>query len=136
MNILDFNYMASDSQSKTPRPREEVKVLYDYELTNAPGKSIIAFNLEYPPDGFTPPHRHGGATLVAFVTQGTILSVMNDNSRVYQAGESFMEMPGCHHTVSENSSQTENANMIAVFVVDTEVVKQEGYAPLTVLDDE
>lgn len=117
------------------RPREIVRVLYDYELKSAPGKSIVALELEYPPNGFTPPHRHGGATVMALVTEGHILSGMNGNPpKVYEVGESFIEQPGCHHTVGENNSQRKGAKAIAVFFVDTEVVRQ-GYEGLTVLDE-
>ncbi|KAI8712391.1 Cupin-2 domain-containing protein [Fusarium sp. LHS14.1] len=78
-------------ETKT-RPREIVRVLYEYELKSAPGKSIVALELEYPPSGFTPPHRHGGATVMALVTEGHILSGMNGNlPKVYEVGESFIE---------------------------------------------
>ncbi|KAH8697581.1 cupin 2 [Talaromyces proteolyticus] len=128
--------MDTISKENRLRPREEVKVLYDHELKNAPGKSIIGLEIEYSPNGFTPPHRHGGATVVAFVTEGSILSGMNGNPpRVYEPGESFMELPGCHHTVAENNSKTQRAKLIVVLVVDTEVVKKSGYEGLTVLDD-
>ncbi|KAM5347426.1 hypothetical protein ACJ41O_010431 [Fusarium nematophilum] len=117
------------------RPRETVKVLYDYELRNAPGKSIVGIQVHYVPNGWTPPHTHAGATVVATVTQGRILSGMNGNPpRVYQVGESFMELPGCHHTVSDNDSETEEATLVAVLVVDTEVIKT-GYGGLTVIDE-
>lgn len=110
-------------------------MLYDYELKNAPGKSIVAMELFFPPNGWTPPHRHGGATVVAYVTEGRVLSGMNGNPpKVYNVGESFMEMPGCHHTVGENDSKTEPAKVIANFVVDTEVLK-DGYQALVVLDE-
>jgi hypothetical protein len=49
-------------------------------------------------------------------------------------GESFRELPGCHHTVSDNDSETEEATLVAVVVVDTEVVTK-GYQALTVLDE-
>jgi quercetin dioxygenase-like cupin family protein len=39
---------------------------------------------------------------------------------VYRAGESFSEMPGDHHGVSANASETEPARLLAVFVVDTD----------------
>ncbi|KAF4965001.1 hypothetical protein FSARC_7135 [Fusarium sarcochroum] len=117
------------------RPRESVKILYDYELTNALGKSIVALEVHYVPNGWTPPHTHAGATVVATVTQGRILSGMNGNPpKVYNVGESFRELPGCHHTVSDNDSDTEEATLVAVAVVDTEVVKK-GYQALTVLDE-
>lgn len=110
-------------------------MLYDYELKNAPGKSIVGFEVHFPPGGYTPPHRHAGASVVATVTEGQMLSGMNGNPpKVYEVGESFMELPGCHHTVGENNSQEKPATFVAVLVVDTEVVKK-GYDHLVVLDD-
>lgn len=117
------------------RPRETVKLLYDYELRNAPGKSIVALEVSFPPDGWTPPHTHAGATVVAVVTEGTVLSGMNGNPpRVYAVGENFMELPGCHHTVGENNSKEVPAKMVATMVVDTEVIKGGQYQNLVVLD--
>lgn len=118
------------------RPREDIKILFDHELTNAPGKSLIGVHLDYPPEGFTPPHRHGGATVVAYVLTGELLSGMNGNpAKVYKPGETFIELPGCHHTVGENTSKTASTQAIAIFVVDTEVVKTGGYEALTLLDE-
>ncbi|KAI0168634.1 RmlC-like cupin domain-containing protein [Pestalotiopsis sp. NC0098] len=126
--------MHQHDQEQSTRPREKVTVLYDYELKNAPGKSIVTIELDYPPNGFTPPHRHSGATVVALVTEGSILSGMNGNPpRVYEAGENFMELPGCHHTVGENNSKTERAKAIVTFIIDTEIVRK-GYENLTILD--
>ncbi|CAK7237613.1 hypothetical protein SBRCBS47491_010044 [Sporothrix bragantina] len=127
--------MATQSGEARARPRETVNVLYNYELKNAPGKSIVGLEIQYPPGGFTPPHRHGGATVVATITDGEVLSGMNDNPpKVYAVGESFIEQPGCHHTVGQNNSQEKPATLTAVFIVDTEVVKA-GYDRLTVVDD-
>jgi quercetin dioxygenase-like cupin family protein len=39
---------------------------------------------------------------------------------VYRAGESWAEMPGDHHGVSANASDTKPAKLLAVFVVDTD----------------
>ncbi|KAF6805444.1 hypothetical protein CSOJ01_09519 [Colletotrichum sojae] len=117
------------------RPRESVKVLYDYKLGNAPGKSIVGIEVSDQPNGFTPPHRHASATVMAHVTEGHVLGGMNGNPpMMYGVGESFAEMPRCHHTVSENSSTEHPAKLVAVFVVDTEVLKG-GYGPLTVIDE-
>ncbi|KAI6781460.1 Oxalate oxidase GF-3.8 [Emericellopsis cladophorae] len=117
------------------RPREAIKPLYDHELKNAPGKSVIGAEVSFSPDAWTPPHRHSGATVVATVTEGEVLSGMNGNPpKVYQVGESFMEMPGCHHTVGENNSKEKPAKMMVVFVIDTEVITNGGYAALMELD--
>lgn len=61
---------------------------------------------------------------------------MNGNPpKAYKPGETFIELPGCHHTVAENKSQTSSTQAIAIMVVDTEVLKAGGYAALTVLDE-
>jgi hypothetical protein len=40
--------------------------------------------------------------------------------KVYHAGESWAEVPGDHHVVSANASDTQPARLLAVFVVDTD----------------
>ena len=58
-----------------------------------------------------------------------IRSQVNDEpAKVYRVGEGFYEMPGSHHRVSENASDSEPASLLAVFVVDTKD------APLTTPD--
>jgi quercetin dioxygenase-like cupin family protein len=47
----------------------------------------------------------------------------------YQAGETWSEAPGAYHTISENASATEPAELLAVFPVDT------GDGPLTTDDN-
>lgn len=60
---------------------------------------------------------------------------MNGNPpKVYEVGEHFMEMPGCHHTVGENYSKEKPAKFIATFVIDTEIVNA-GFHNLVVLDE-
>ncbi|KAK0614699.1 hypothetical protein B0T14DRAFT_557862 [Immersiella caudata] len=119
------------------RPREDIKILYDVELTNAPGKSLIGMEVYYKPNGTTPPHRHAGATAVAYVLDGKFLSGMNGNPAVvYDEGQHFVERPGCHHTVSDNGSATAPMRAIVNLVVDTSVLKTEkGYAALVEIDE-
>ena len=70
------------------------------------------------------------------MNEGSVLSGMNDYPpKVYNVGESFIEFPGCHHTVGENSSKTAPARLTAVFVVDSKVI-ENGFAGLVVLDEE
>ncbi|EGY16746.1 hypothetical protein VD0002_g5059 [Verticillium dahliae] len=128
--------MDPSNEELRARPREKGTVLYDHELKNAPGKSIIALEVAFPPGGWTPPHRHAGATVVATVLEGQILSGMNGNPpKVYEVGESFVEHPGCHHTVSDNYSKEKPGRLMAVFLVDTEVVVKGGYGALVELDE-
>lgn len=100
----------------------KVTVVYDHVLPNVPGKSIKGILVEYGPGGFSPAHTHAkSAFIYATVLEGEITSQVNNESRkTYKAGESFSEMPGDIHAVSENASKTKPARLLAVFVVDSD----------------
>ncbi len=102
-------------------PKSEVTVVFDRALPNVPGKSMRAVLVEYAPGGASPSHRHPpSAFIYATVLEGAVRSKVNDGpEQVYRAGESFVEMPGDHHGVSANASDTEPAKLLAVFVVDS-----------------
>jgi quercetin dioxygenase-like cupin family protein len=97
-------------------------VVYDHALPNVPGQSIKGVLVEYGPGGSSSAHTHAkSAFIYATVLEGAIRSAVNDGPVVtYHAGESFSEMPGDRHAVSENASQTAPAKLFAVFVVDTD----------------
>ncbi|WP_434723946.1 cupin domain-containing protein [Mesorhizobium sp. RIZ17] len=99
----------------------KVALVYDHELPNVPGKSIKGVLVEYAPGGFSEGHTHPqSAFIYATVLEGEIRSQVNDGPvTVYKAGQSFSEMPGDRHGVSENASKTKPAKLLAVFVVDT-----------------
>ncbi|OBG63053.1 cupin domain-containing protein [Mycobacterium sp. E735] len=98
--------------------------------TNVPGKSLEAVAVSYPPGAKSGAHHHAkSAFIMAYVISGEIRSqVEGEPARVYHAGETWRELPGAHHTVSENASATEPAELLAVFLVDT------GDGPLTTDD--
>ncbi len=99
----------------------KVTLVYDHVLPNAPGKSLRGVLVEYAPGGTSPAHLHPkSAFICATVLAGAIRSQVNDEPvKTYHAGESFSELPGDVHNVSENASATEPARLLAVFVVDT-----------------
>jgi quercetin dioxygenase-like cupin family protein len=99
----------------------KVTVVFDHALPNAPGKSMRGVLVEYGPGGSSPAHTHpASAFIYATVLEGAISSQVNDGPvTVYRAGENFAELPGDHHSVSANASDTEPAKLLAVFVVDT-----------------
>ncbi|MCG2641390.1 MULTISPECIES: cupin domain-containing protein [Bradyrhizobium] len=101
--------------------REEVKVAFEHALPNVEGKKIVAVTVNYPPGGKSLAHQHAASAFIyAYVLSGAIRSqVGNDPAKVYHAGEGFYEMPGSHHTISENASDKEPASLLAVFVVDS-----------------
>jgi quercetin dioxygenase-like cupin family protein len=107
--------IAADENSK-------VTLVYEHALPNVPGKSIKGVLVEYGPGGSSSAHTHAkSAFIYATVLEGAIRSAVNDGPVVtYRTGESFSEMPGDRHAVSENASKTEPAKLLAVFVVDTD----------------
>ena len=111
---------------------EKVTLVFDHALPNVPGKSMKVQLVEYAPGVSSIPHTHAASAFIyATVLEGAIRSQVNDNpEQVYHAGENFAELPGDHHRVSANASDTQSMRMLAVFVVDT---NQEN---LTTPDDE
>ena len=107
--------IAADENSK-------VTLVYEHALPNVPGKSIKGVLVEYGPGGTSSAHTHPkSAFIYATVLEGAIRSSVNNGPPVtYRVGESFSEMPGDRHSVSENASKTEPAKLLAVFVVDTD----------------
>ena len=107
--------IAGDQNSK-------VTLVYEHALPNVPGKSIKGVLVEYGPGGTSSAHTHPtSAFIYATVLEGAIRSSVNNGPAVtYRSGESFSEMPGDRHSVSENASKTEPAKLLAVFVVDTD----------------
>ena len=102
--------------------KSKVTLVYDHALPNVPGKSIKGVLVEYQPGGSSPAHTHpDSAFIYATVLEGAIRSKINDGPvKVYHAGENWTEVPGDHHAVSANASDTQPARLLAVFVVDTD----------------
>jgi quercetin dioxygenase-like cupin family protein len=109
--------------SITPAQADDrkVTVVFDHVLPNVPGKSMKGVLVEYGPGASSPSHTHpSSAFIYATVLEGAVRIKVNDESeKIYRAGENFVEMPGDHHKVSANASDTERMRMLAVFVVDT-----------------
>jgi len=100
---------------------ENVTPIFERELPNVPGKSLLAVEVVYPPGAASPSHRHPrSAFIYAYVVSGAVVSAVDDQRpRVYRAGESWSEAPGAHHRVSRNASKAKPAKLLAVFVKDS-----------------
>ncbi|KAL5342707.1 RmlC-like cupin domain-containing protein [Aspergillus crustosus] len=121
----------------TDCPLAETTIVYRYKLVNCPSKTIVGMLVEYPPGGATPPHRHGGASVSAYVLHGSMLCKMNDAPmRMIEQGGSWYEAPGCHHRISANPSATEPASFFVTFVVDSDLLEREGPSVLVQIDEE
>jgi quercetin dioxygenase-like cupin family protein len=114
--------IASASPAFAHDAGDKVTKNFEQTIPNIPGKSLVAFVVDYAPGGASPPHTHAKSSFIyAYVISGAIESKVNDGTtRVYKAGESWSEPPGASHSVSRNASNTEPAKLLAVFVVDTD----------------
>lgn len=94
------------------------RLLSSTALPQLPGKRITLRTVDFPPGGYSPAHRHGGSVTV-YVLSGAIRSQLQGQAPiVYQAGESFFEPPGAIHLLAENTSASEPASILAIFVAD------------------
>jgi len=97
---------------------DTVEPIASHALPNVPGKRVTVVRVFYGPGGFTRAHRHGGS-VTAYVTKGEIRSQLAGGPvETFKVGQSFFEPPGATHLVSANASNTEPAELIAVFVAD------------------
>jgi quercetin dioxygenase-like cupin family protein len=112
---------ATGSSTSLPGSKaEKVTQVYQHALPGVPGKSVKGVLVEYGPGGYSPSHTHAkSAFIYATVIEGEVRSKVNDGpEKTYRAGENWTEMPGDHHVISANASQTKPARLLAVFVVD------------------
>jgi quercetin dioxygenase-like cupin family protein len=99
-------------------PLDKVEPIASYPLANVPGKRVTIVRVFYGPGGFSRPHRHAGS-VTAYITKGEIRSQLGGGPlETFAVGQSFFEPPGATHLVSANASNTEPAELIAVFVAD------------------
>ncbi len=112
---------ASDKGLAVPGAKSaKVTQVYQHALPGVPGKSIKGVTVEYGPGGYSPSHTHAKSAIIyATVIEGAVRMQVNEGPEVtYQIGQNWTEMPGDHHRVSANASQTQPAKILAVFVVD------------------
>ncbi|KIW87808.1 uncharacterized protein Z519_11392 [Cladophialophora bantiana CBS 173.52] len=112
------------------RPGNTVEVVYQHQPSNIPGMTFIGLKVTSPINSATPPHKHGGAAVVATLIRGRMLNQMecdgkNDGPKVHSEGECWYEPPGCHHVRSENAGD-EDAVFIANFVIETKKIEVLG----------
>ena len=100
------------------RPATVVTPLSCEKLPNVPGKSITTALVGFPPNAYSPRHRHPGSVM-AFVVKGTIRSQLEGGPvGTFGAGQTWFEPPGTIHLFAENASATEPAELLAIFVAD------------------
>jgi quercetin dioxygenase-like cupin family protein len=98
-----------------------VQPAFTQTIPSLPGKTLTSVIVTYPPGVKSRPHTHArSAYIYAFVISGEIRSQVDDGPvKIYRAGESWSELPGAHHVISENVSAMRPASLLAVFIADT-----------------
>jgi quercetin dioxygenase-like cupin family protein len=121
--------MSSAEGNAAARPRAVQHPIACERLPNVPGKSITTLLVEFPPNAFTPRHRHPGS-VTAYVLKGSLRSQLNDGPvGTFGVGGTWFEPPGTIHSMVENPSPTESAEIMAIFVADSDC------GALTIFDD-
>ncbi|SPL87887.1 putative exported protein [[Actinomadura] parvosata subsp. kistnae] len=101
-------------------PSETLSPLLEQALPNVKGKTFTSAIVSFPPAARAAPHRHGDAFVYAYVLAGTVRSRLGGEPvRTYRQGENWVELPGAHHVLTENTSRTQPAKLLVIFVSDT-----------------
>ncbi|MEV5386435.1 cupin domain-containing protein [Streptomyces sp. NPDC052721] len=112
--------VASPAAMASTRPAETLRPLLQQALPNVKGKTFTSVIVDFPPHARAMPHRHGQAFVYAYVLEGTVRSRLDGQPvRSYHQGENWVEEPGAHHVLTENTSPTERAELLVVFVSNT-----------------
>ena len=100
-------------------PMETLTPLLQQDLPNVQGKTFTSAIVDFPPRARAVPHRHGDAFVYAYVLEGTVRSQLDDEPvNTFRTGENWVEQPGAHHVLTENTSSTKHAKLLVVFVSD------------------
>jgi quercetin dioxygenase-like cupin family protein len=95
------------------------------DLVSGPGKEVTMINVEYPPGGADPVHRHNAQAFV-YVLEGSIEMQMKGGEKVtLHPGDTFYEDPEGIHLVGRNTSDTKPAKTVVL------LIKEKG-APIFV----
>ncbi|MGW1552958.1 cupin domain-containing protein [Streptomyces sp. NPDC002346] len=101
-------------------PSETLKLLLQQALPTVKGKTFTSAIVDFPPNARATPHRHGQAFVYAYVLEGTVRSKLDDKPvTTYHQGENWVEQPGAHHVLTENTSRTKPAKLLVIFVSNT-----------------
>jgi len=114
-DFLDWTICAASSAT-SGRPAAVPTITGSEPLAAEPHKRVTSVIVDFPPNAFSPEHHHE-ADLYVYVLEGTIRSQLGGQGvETYTKGQSFFEPDGSVHLFAENTSATEPARILAVFV--------------------
>jgi quercetin dioxygenase-like cupin family protein len=111
---------AAAAAAHSKPPTEALSPLLQIALPNVKGKTFTSAIVDFPPAARAAPHRHGQAFVYAYVLDGTVASRLEGQPvHTYHRGENWVEQPGAHHLLTENTSRTRPAKLLVVFISNT-----------------
>lgn len=93
-------------------PPPQVTELLTKALADDPGKEVTVIEVEYPPGGADPVHRHDAHGFVYVLKGSIVMGVRGAKPVTLTAGQTFYEGPGDVHTVGHNASATQPARFL------------------------
>ena len=99
-----------------PAPPSKAAPLMQRALTGIPGKEGLMLEVNIPPGGASPSHRHDADVFVYVLEGAVIMQVAGGEPKTLGVGQTFYENPADVHVRSENASKTEPARLLVFFV--------------------
>jgi quercetin dioxygenase-like cupin family protein len=97
-------------------PEAKVTSLITRELKECPGKEGVLIEVEYPPGGADPIHRHDAHAFVYVLEGSIVMQVKGQEEVTLKPGQTYYEAPDDVHLVGRNASATKPAKFV-VFLV-------------------
>lgn len=101
-------------------PVPSIASLMTRALPEYPGKEVLMLEVEYPPGGADPVHRHDAHAFVYVLEGSIVMGVAGGEEVTLTAGQTFHEAPGDVHTVGRNASRDKPARFVVVLLKDAD----------------
>jgi quercetin dioxygenase-like cupin family protein len=108
--------MGSLSMAADAAPATKASPLLQKPLTGIAGKEGLLVEVNIPPGGASPSHRHDADVFVYVLEGSVIMQVAGGEPKTLGVGETFYENPSDVHVRSENASKTAPAKLLVFFV--------------------
>lgn len=99
-------------------PPPQVAPLLTKALADYPGKEVQIIEVEYPPGGADPVHRHDAHGFVYVLKGSIVMGVRGAKPVTLTAGQVFYEGPNDVHTIGHNASATQSAKFLVFLLKD------------------
>jgi quercetin dioxygenase-like cupin family protein len=111
--LLIFACSALEASAQRP---PDVAALFSKELADIPGKEVLMLEVEYPPGGADPVHRHDAHAFVYVLEGSIVMQVKGAEEVTLRPGQTFYEGPRDVHTIGRNASATQPAKFVVLLV--------------------